>query len=53
MGWEFAAIWVDDPDQAWKWVWRRTADDNGAGTRNIGRVPPYGGMHRRRETKRL
>jgi hypothetical protein len=30
MGWEFAAIWVDDPDQAWKWIWRRVADDSGA-----------------------
>ena len=30
MGWEFAAIWADDPDQAWKWIWRRVADDSGA-----------------------
>ena len=29
MGWEFAALWVDDPDRAWKWVWRRVADDSG------------------------
>jgi hypothetical protein len=30
MGWEFAAVWVDDPDRAWRWVWRRIADDSGA-----------------------
>ena len=30
MGWEFAAVWVDDPDQAWRWMWRRVADDSGA-----------------------
>ena len=30
MGWEFAALWVDDPDTPWQWVWRRIADDNGA-----------------------
>jgi len=30
MGWEFAALWVDDPDARWQWVWRRIADDNGA-----------------------
>ena len=30
MGWEFAAVWGDDPDQAWQWVWRRVADDSGA-----------------------
>ena len=29
MGWEFAASWVDDPDQ-WQWQWRRIADDSGA-----------------------
>ena len=29
MGWEFAALWVEDPDGAWKWVWRRVADDSG------------------------
>ncbi|MDB5923546.1 MAG: hypothetical protein JWN13_2482 [Betaproteobacteria bacterium] len=29
MGWEFAALWVDDPDSAWHWVWRRVADDSG------------------------
>lgn len=29
MGWEFAALWVDDPDRPWQWVWRRIADDNG------------------------
>ena len=28
MGWEFAALWVDDPDEAWIWVWRRRADDS-------------------------
>ena len=30
MGWEFAALWVDDADAPWQWVWRRIADDNGA-----------------------
>jgi hypothetical protein len=30
MGWEFAALWVDDPDARWQWVWRRIADDSGA-----------------------
>ena len=30
MGWEFAALWVDDPDAPWQWVWRRIADDSGA-----------------------
>ena len=30
MGWEFAALWVDDPDVPWQWVWRRIADDSGA-----------------------
>ena len=30
MGWEFAAVWVDDPVRSWKWMWRRVADDNGA-----------------------
>jgi hypothetical protein len=30
MGWEFAASWVDDPDQSWQWRWRRIADDSGA-----------------------
>ena len=30
MGWEFAALWVDDPDTPWQWVWRRVADDSGA-----------------------
>ena len=30
MGWEFAALWVDDPDMPWQWVWRRVADDSGA-----------------------
>jgi hypothetical protein len=29
MGWEFAALWVDDPDASWQWVWRRIADDSG------------------------
>ena len=28
MGWQFAAFWVDDPDRAWKWVWRRVTDDS-------------------------
>lgn len=30
MGWEFTALWVDDPDTPWHWVWRRIADDSGA-----------------------
>ena len=30
MGWEFAALWMDDPDARWQWVWRRIADDSGA-----------------------
>lgn len=30
MGWEFAALWADDPDATWQWVWRRIADDSGA-----------------------
>lgn len=30
MGWEFAARWVEEPEQAWKWAWRRVADDSGA-----------------------
>ena len=29
MGWEFAALWVDDPEVPWQWVWRRIADDSG------------------------
>lgn len=28
MGWQFAALWIDEA--AWKWVWRRVADDSGA-----------------------
>ena len=28
MGWEFAAVWVDDADATWKWRWRRVADDS-------------------------
>ena len=30
MGWEFAALWVDDSELSWKWIWRRVADDDGA-----------------------
>ena len=30
MGWEFVALWADDPDAQWRWVWRRVADDSGA-----------------------
>jgi hypothetical protein len=30
MGWQFAAVWVDDPVRCWKWTWRRVADDSGA-----------------------
>ena len=29
MGWEFAALWIDESD-APQWVWRRVADDSGA-----------------------
>lgn len=29
MGWEIAALWVDEPDVQWQWVWRRVADDSG------------------------
>jgi hypothetical protein len=29
MGWEFAALWNDDADAPWQWVWRRIADDSG------------------------
>ena len=29
MGWEFAALWSDDADAPWQWVWRRIADDSG------------------------
>ena len=29
MGWEFAAVWVDE-SAAWTWAWRRVADDSGA-----------------------
>jgi hypothetical protein len=32
MGWEFAALWVDEADAQWQWVWRRIADDSGAVT---------------------
>ena len=30
MGWAFVALWVDDPEAPWQWVWRRIADDSGA-----------------------
>ena len=30
MGWEFAALWVDEAEAPWQWVWRRIADDSGA-----------------------
>ena len=30
MGWEFAAVWVDEPVRSWKRTWRRIADDSGA-----------------------
>ena len=36
MGWEFAAVWVDDPVRTWKWTWRRVADDDGAGLERSG-----------------
>ncbi len=29
MGWEFAAVWADEPDKHWYWLWRRVADDSG------------------------
>jgi hypothetical protein len=30
MGWEFAAVWAEEPTGCWTWTWRRIADDNGA-----------------------
>jgi len=30
MGWEFAAVWAEEPDSRWEWVWRRVADHSGA-----------------------
>ena len=29
MGWEIAAVWRDEPDRSWSWIWRRVADDSG------------------------
>jgi hypothetical protein len=39
MGWEFAAVWVEDPDETWRWVWRRVADDSGAVLAQSGDFP--------------
>jgi hypothetical protein len=38
MGWEFVAIWADEPDSQWQWIWRRIADDSGA---LIGKSPGF------------
>lgn len=38
MGWEFAALWPDEPDTPWQWVWRRIADDTGT---LIEQSPPF------------
>jgi hypothetical protein len=29
MGWEFAALYFEDAEEGWRWVWRRIADDSG------------------------
>jgi hypothetical protein len=29
MGWEIAAVWRDDPEGSWYWMWRRVEDDSG------------------------
>jgi hypothetical protein len=29
MGWEIAAVWMDDHDPGWYWSWRRLEDDSG------------------------
>ena len=29
MGWEFAAVWADEGEGRWYWIWRRVADDTG------------------------
>jgi hypothetical protein len=29
MGWEIAAVWRDDPEGSWCWMWRRVEDDSG------------------------
>ena len=29
MGWEIAAVWVDDLEGSWSWMWRRVGDDSG------------------------
>jgi hypothetical protein len=39
MAWEFAAVWIDDPDQGWKWIWRHLADDGGALLGESGEFP--------------
>lgn len=28
MGWEIAAIWRDDLEESWCWMWRRVEDDS-------------------------
>jgi hypothetical protein len=29
MGWQFVAVWVDEPEPEWRWIWRRVTDDAG------------------------
>ena len=28
MGWEITAVWIEQPDRAWRWMWRRMGDDS-------------------------
>lgn len=39
MGWEFAAVWLDEADAPWQWVWRRVADDSGEVIAESARFP--------------
>jgi hypothetical protein len=43
MGWEFAAVWLDDTRPAWHWIWRRIADDTG---KLLEQSPPFGALAR-------
>jgi hypothetical protein len=43
MGWEFAAVWLDDTRPAWHWVWRRIADDSG---KLLEQSPPFRALAR-------
>jgi hypothetical protein len=29
MGWEIAALWIDEPEASWCRTWRRVEDDSG------------------------